>query len=171
MPRKSNILIALDSYSADDIERLIKAKRLSEERARHAERLQELTSEARRTSRIIRKLDRAIAKALKSRKARGGKKHVKAATAKPRVAKRKGRRGGRKGRLLGLRPNSLASKITEHLKKASDQRASVASIVEALKGWKGRNPNKLASQVAATLYKRKDYFKRVKRGVYTVAGA
>lgn len=169
MSRRSTLQTALTEYSTKDLQRVIAAKRHLDEREKHVDHLRALKQEVRREEREIRRFDRVIARLLKARRKPGRPKTAKKARATTRKVTKKRIRHGRKGRTLGLRPNSLASKIVEHLTAAPNQQARVTDIAEGLKGWKGKTDvQQLTRHVSATLTSSKRYFRRVERGIYAL---
>lgn len=162
MSRPSKLVSLLSAYSVNDLEKLVHAKKLAAERDELRDQQQELTAELKTVNRRIRRTERAIAKALKA-----GKKRV--VRHRKLKVKRTSRRGGRKGVLLGLRPTSLAHQVHTFIAKAPNKQARVSEIVQGLKGWKGKKEGELMRHVGATLTKRNAYFKKVERGVYTLA--
>lgn len=167
MARKPNILKALEAFSSTEFQGIIKAKRLLDQKAKLGERRDELSQGLRRVQRGIRKLERKIAKAVRA----GGRlsKGKRRRTAKKRTT---GSRGAvHKGKLRGLRPNSMASRIVGLLKKAKDRRARVMEIAAGLAALDGKRDAKtLMHFVSAVLSSNRKHFKRVSRGVYALAG-
>lgn len=170
MSRPSKLATLLGSCSVNDLEKLVQAKKLGAQRDVLCERAVELTTELRSVNRQIRRTERSIRKALKAGKRGPGRPRAVKVKVKAKGSKvRKSRRGGRKGVLLGLRPSSLAHKVHEFIKGSPGKQARVSDIATALKGWKGKSEDQLMRHVGATLSKRNAYFKKVDRGLYTLA--
>ncbi len=168
MARPSKLATLLSSYSVNDLEKLVQAKKHSAQLEELRAQEDDLKSGLKAVGRKIRRLERSIRKTLKAGKRGPGRPRT--VNVKVKAAKaRKNRRGGRKGVLLGLRPNSLAHQVHAFLAKAPSKQARVSEIAKGLKGWKGKSEDQLMRHVGATLSKREAYFKKVERGLYTVA--